>query len=233
METAQAAERPLRILIVEDEGKVAKALQEGLEDARYAVRTAPTGEEGFYLASLEPVDLIILDLMLPRCSGVDVLRMLRSRGVQTPVLALTAKETVEDRVQVLDCGADDYLVKPCAFAELLARIRALLRRGQDVRPKKLRFEDLELDVSTRQVSRGAVPLELTAKEFEVIEYLLRFSGKVISRETLAREVWRVRERATPIDNVIDVTIARLRRKMDEPFDHKLLRTVRGLGYVLG
>jgi DNA-binding response OmpR family regulator len=148
------------------------------------------------------------------------------------VLALTARETVEDRVQVLDLGADDYLVKPCAFLELLARVRALARRGKSIEVPKLSCDDLEMDVATRRVSRGSVALKLTAKEFEVVEYLLRHSGNLVSRETLAREVWKVTERATPLDNVIDVTINRLRRKLDGPFEHKLLRTVRGLGYVL-
>lgn len=226
-------DRQLRILIVEDEKKFASALCTGLAAADYSARAALTGEDGFFLASRETFDLIILDLMLPRCSGIDFLKTLRAQGVQTPVLALTARETIEDRVEALDCGADDYLIKPCAFSELLARIRALLRRGKSVEVPKLRCEDLELDVRTRRVTRGTVTLLLTAKEFEVIAYFLRYSGRIVSRETLAREVWKITERATPLDNVIDVTIARLRRKLDDPFSYKLLRTVRGMGYVLG
>jgi len=226
-------ERQLRILIVEDEKKFASALRTGLAAADYSARAVMSGEEGFFLASRETFELIILDLMLPRCSGIDFLKTLRAHGVQAPVLALTAKETIEDRVEALDCGADDYLVKPCAFPELLARVRALVRRGKSMEITKLFWEDLEMDVSTHRVTRGAVPLNLTAKEFDVVAYFLQHGGRVVSRETLAREVWKITERATPLDNVIDVTIARLRRKLDDPFAHKLLRTVRGMGYVLG
>jgi DNA-binding response OmpR family regulator len=226
-------ERQLQILIVEDEKKFASALRAGLAAADYGVRAAATGEEGFFAASREAFDLIILDLMLPGCSGIDFLMTLRGRRIQTPVLALTAKETIEDRVQALDCGADDYLVKPCAFSELLARIRALLRRGCGADALRLTCEDLEMDVATHRVTRGTATLNLTAKEYEVVAYFLRHGRRVVSRETLAREVWNITERATPLDNVIDVTIARLRRKLDDPFAHKLLRTVRGVGYVLG
>ena len=223
----------MRILIIEDEKKVAKALREGLEAEHYQVSTAGTGEEGFYLASQESFDLVLLDLMLPRRNGIDVLATLRKRSIQTPVFVLTAKDAVEDRVLGLDRGADDYLVKPFAFPELLARIRALLRRGRMDQILKLQREDLEMDLVTRKVSRGAQPLDLTAKEFDILEHLLRHWGRVVSREMLARGVWHVTARATPLDNVIDVTIARLRRKIDDPFEKKLLHTVRGMGFVLG
>jgi DNA-binding response OmpR family regulator len=223
----------VRILVVEDEKKVASALREGLEAEQFDVRTALTGEEGFALASREFFDLVILDLMLPRRSGIAVLSTLRTRGTQTPVLVLTAKDTVEDRVQALDFGADDYLVKPFAFPELLARIRALLRRGRPNREMKMRHEDLEMDVVAHKVARGERRLNLTAKEFEIIEYLLRHTGSVVSREMLARDVWKVAERATPLDNVIDVTMVRLRRKLDDPFKNKLLHTIRGFGFILG
>ena len=223
----------MRILIIEDETKVANALRKGFEAARFEVRTAGTGEEGFFLACCEAFDLLILDLMLPRCSGADVLAMLRKRGVRMPVLVLTAKDTVKDRVRGLDLGADDYLVKPFAFPELLARVRALLRRESADYVSKLRHEDLEMDVVARRVARGAKSLNLTLKEFEITEYLLRHQGHLVSREMLAREIWKVTERATPLDNAIDVTIARLRRKLDDPFDRKLLQTVRGMGFVLG
>jgi DNA-binding response OmpR family regulator len=223
----------LRILVIEDEAKVAKALGGGLASEHYEVRVAATGEEGFFLLNNESFDLVLLDLMLPRRDGLEVLTALRKRGVETPVLILTAKDTIEDRVQGLDCGADDYLVKPFAFAELLARIRALLRRGRMDQVLKLRHEDLEMDLVTRKVARGSAALDLTAKEFEILEYLLRHRRCVVSREMLARDVWQVTARATPLDNVIDVTIARVRRKVDDPFTKKLIHTIRGVGFVLG
>jgi len=222
----------VRVLIVEDERKVAKALRDGLEAEHYDVRVASTGEEGFFLVNHESFDLVVLDLMLPRRDGLEVLATLRKRGLHTPVLILTAKDTVDDRVHGLDVGADDYLVKPFAFPELLARIRALLRRGRLDQILKLHQDDLAMDLVTRKVVRAGRSLELTLKEFEILEYLLRHVGRVVSREMLARDVWRVTARATPLDNVIDVTIARLRRKIDDPFEPKLLHTVRGVGFVL-
>jgi DNA-binding response OmpR family regulator len=223
----------VRVLIIEDETKVANALRAGLEAEHYEVTIAATGEEGFFLASQESFDLLLLDLMLPRRDGIDVLATLRKRGIQTPVFVLTAKDAVEDRVIGLDQGADDYLTKPFAFSELLARIRALLRRGRMDQILKLQHEDLEMDLVTRKVSRGARSLDLTAKEFDILEYLLRHRESVVSREMLARDVWNATARVTPLDNVIDVTIARLRRKIDEPYERKLLHTVRGVGYMLG
>jgi two-component system, OmpR family, copper resistance phosphate regulon response regulator CusR len=226
-------EPAVRILVVEDEAKVAKALCDGLTAERYDVRVAPTGEDGFFLVNSESFDLVLLDLQLPRRDGLEILSALRKRGVQTPVLILTARDTVDDRVQGLDRGADDYLVKPFAFPELLARIRALLRRGRMDQVLKLRHEDLEMDLVTRKVARGSQALDLTAKEYDVLEYLLRHQGRVVSREMLAHEVWQVSARATPLDNVIDVTIARLRRKVDDEFQKKLIHTIRGVGFVLG
>jgi len=217
---------------VEDERKVARAVREGLEAEHYHVEVAATGEEGFFLANHDTFDLVVLDLMLPRRDGLEVLATLRRRGLQTPVLILTAKDTVEDRVRGLDCGADDYLVKPFAFPELLARVRALLRRGRPDHVLKLQHGDLSIDLVTRTVTRGDESLDLTLKEFEMLEYLLRHSGHVVSREMLARDVWHITARATPLDNVIDVTMARLRRKVDDPFEPKLLHTVRGVGFVL-
>ncbi len=222
----------MRVLVVEDEKKVAKALREGLEAEHYDVRVASSGEEGFFLVNHETFDCVVLDLMLPQRDGLEVLTTLRKRGLQTPVLILTAKDTVDDRVRGLDSGADDYLVKPFALPELCARIRALLRRGRPDQVLKLHQDDLEMDLVTRKVARGGHALELTAKEFDVLEYLLRHAGRVVSREMLTRDVWRVAARATPIDNVIDVTIARLRRKVDEPFATKLLHTLRGVGFVI-
>ena len=223
----------MRILVVEDDRKVAKALREGLQAEHYDVRVASNGEEGFFLVHHETFDVVLLDLMLPRRDGIEVLTTLRKRGLQTPVLILTAKDTVEDRVHGLDLGADDYLVKPFAFPELVARIRALLRRGRMDQVLKLQLDDLEMDLVTRRVTRRGSPIELTAKEFELLEYLLRHQSQVVSREMLARDVWQASVRATPLDNVIDVSIARLRRKVDDSFDKKLLHTVRGVGFVLG
>src|SRR5256712_10129009 len=180
----------LRILVVEDEAKVARALQEGLEREEYQVVIARTGEEGFYVVSAEEFDLVILDLMLPGRDGLQVLSTLRKRGLLTPVLILTARDAIEDRVQGLDKGADDYLVKPFAFPELLARIRALLRRGKAEPSVRLKFQDLEMDVVTRTVTRAGHALELTAREFDLLEYLLRQQGRVVSREMLARDAWR-------------------------------------------
>jgi two-component system copper resistance phosphate regulon response regulator CusR len=223
----------VRILVVEDEQKVARALREGLEAERYDVDVASTGEEGFFLVNNKSFDLVLLDLMLPRRDGIEVLTTLRRRGLQTPVLILTAKDTVDDRVHGLDSGADDYLVKPFAFSELLARIRALVRRDRSEQALKLQQGNLEMDVVTRTVRRAGQAVELTVKEFELLEYLLRHRERVVSREMLARDVWHVTARATPFDNVIDVTIARLRRKIDDRFEPKLLHTVRGVGFVLG
>ena len=223
----------MRILVVEDEAKVARALQEGLERQQYEVVVAGTGEEGFYLVSAEEFDLVILDLMLPGRDGLQVLGTLRKRGLVTPVLILTARDAIEDRVQGLDKGADDYLVKPFAFPELLARVRALLRRGRTQQVAlRLQLADLEMDLVPRRVRRGGKDVECTAREFELLEYLLRHKEQVVSREMLAREVWRETSRATPLDNVIDVHMARLRRKIDERFDRKLIHTIRGVGYVL-
>jgi DNA-binding response OmpR family regulator len=223
----------LRILIIEDEKKLAKALRRRLEAEHYDVSSATTGEEGFFLASQGSFDLILLDLLLPRRDGMDVLSTLRKLGVQTPVFVLTAKDTIEDRVLGLDAGADDYLVKPFALPELLARIRALVRRGRLDQVLRLQYEDLEMDLVTRRAARGTQALDLTMKEFEILEYLLRHKRRVVSREMLASDVWHVTARATPLDNVIDVTVARLRRKIDDPFEKKLLHTVRGVGFSLG
>ena len=178
----------MRVLVVEDERKVAKALRDGLEAERYDVSVAASGEEGFFLVNHEIFDLVLLDLMLPRRNGIEVLTTLRKSGLQTPVLILTAKDAVEDRVHGLDSGADDYLVNPFAIPELLARIRALLRRGRPNQVLKLQQDDLVMDLVTRKVVRGGRPLELTLKEFEMLEYLLRHVGRVVSREMLARDV---------------------------------------------
>lgn len=222
----------MRILVVEDEAKVARALKEGLEGEHYDVVVAKTGEEGFFRANAEVFDLVVLDLMLPGRDGIEVLTTLRKRGVQTPVLILTAKDAVEDRVLGLDSGADDYLIKPFAFPELLARIRALLRRGRIDQVLRFKAGDLEMDLVTRRVARGNQTLDLTSREFELLEYLLRHQNQLVSREMLTREVWKEPSRATPLDNVIDVHIARLRKKVDQESPLKLIHTVRGVGFIL-
>jgi two-component system copper resistance phosphate regulon response regulator CusR len=222
----------VRILVIEDEPKVGKALREGLQAEDYEVTLAPTGEEGFFLASSQPFDLIVLDILLPGRDGIEVLNTLRNRGMRIPVLMLTAKDAIEDRVAGLDAGADDYLIKPFAFAELSARIRALLRRGKSETAAHLRIDTLEMDLIARTVSRDGARIDLTAREFDLLEFLIRNKGRVVSREMLAREVWKETSRATPIDNVIDVHVARLRRKVDDQFKRRLVHTVRGVGFTV-
>jgi two-component system, OmpR family, copper resistance phosphate regulon response regulator CusR len=222
----------VRILVIEDELKLAQALQEGLEAEQYGVALARTGEDGFYLTQTESFDLLILDVMLPGRTGLEILNTMRQHGLNTPVLMLTARDTVEDRVRGLDAGADDYLVKPFAFPELLARVRALGRRGVPESSQRLRVGDLEVDVIGRSVTRGGQALDLTAREFELLEYLVRHQGHVVSREMLTRDVWKEAGRHTPLDNVIDVHVARLRRKVDDQFNQKLVHTVRGVGFIV-
>ncbi len=222
----------MRVLVVEDEQKVANALREGLEGERYDVVVERTGEAAFFRLNTEEFDAILLDLGLPGRDGLQILKAVRERGMKTPVLVLTARDSVQDRVAGLDSGADDYLVKPFAFAELLARIRALVRRGRGAESPRLAAGDLDVDLITRKVTRAARPVELTVREFELLEYLLRHQGQVVSRETLARDVWKETARSTPLDNVIDVHIARLRRKVDAEYPVKLIHTVRGVGFML-
>ena len=222
----------MRILVVEDEKRIADFLCRGLEGAGYAVDAAPSGASAIDHIHSADYDLVILDRMLPDMEGLQVLERIRNRKGGPPVLILSARGTLDDRVKGLEQGADDYLVKPFAIPELLARIRALLRRGRSDQILKLQHDDLDMDLVTRRVVRAGQALELTVKEFEILEYLLRHVGRVVSREMLTRDVWRVAARATPLDNVIDVSIARLRRKIDDPFPVKLLHTVRGVGFVL-
>ncbi len=222
----------MRILVIEDEHKVAHALKEGLEYEGYQVDLAGTGEEGFYILNSQEVDLLLLDLSLPGRDGIEILKTIRRTGMILPVLILTARDAVEDRVIGLNSGADDYLIKPFAFSELLARIRVLLRRRKNEDLLRLKLADLEMDFVTHKVKRAGQPIALTAREFELLEYLLRRHGQIVSREMLAGDVWQETNRATPIDNLIDVHIARLRRKIDEPFEKKLLHTLRGVGFIL-
>ncbi len=222
----------MRALIVEDDGKVAGALKAGLAAEGYEAVVSRTGEDGYFRATTEPFDVIVLDLGLPGRDGLEVLSGLRSRGLSVPVLVLTARDTIEDRVAGLDRGADDYLVKPFAFAELLARLRSLVRRGKADQAGRLVFADLELDPVAREVRRAGKPVDLTSREFDLLAYLLRHRGQVVSREMLARDVWKEPGRGTPIDNVIDVHITRLRKKIDAEAPEKLIHTLRGVGFSL-
>lgn len=222
----------VRVLVVEDERKLAQVLSSALEAEHYDVVVAATGEDGFYRANAELFDLVVLDLMLPGRSGLEILQTLRQRRIETPVLILTARDGIDDRVRGLDFGADDYLVKPFALPELLARIRALLRRGRPSDVLRLKVADLELDLMARRVVRAGRLLELTGRELDLLEYLLRHQGHHVSREMLARDVWKEPRRATPIDNVIDVQMTRLRRKVDTEGTVRLIHTVRGVGFVL-
>jgi two-component system copper resistance phosphate regulon response regulator CusR len=222
----------VRLLVVEDERKLAQVLASALADEHYDVVVASTGEDAFFRVNAETFDLVVLDVMLPGRSGLEVLQTLRQRRIVTPVLMLTARDGVDDRVRGLDLGADDYLTKPFALPELLARIRALLRRGRPSEVLRLKAGDLEIDLVSRRVVRGERLVELTVREFELLEYLLRHHGHLVSREMLARDVWREPRRATPLDNVIDVQMTRLRRKVDADGAPRLIHTVRGVGFVL-
>ena len=221
----------MRILVVEDERKVADVLRSRLETEGHEVLAAATGPEGLGLSRNTDIDLIVLDRMLPGCDGLEILADVRRRDRDLPVLVLTARDAIADRVQGLDAGADDYLVKPFALVELVARVRALLRRGKR-EPIRLRFQDLEMDFLERRAVRGGRTLNLTAREFDLLGFLLKHQGHAVARRTIAREVWKETARADSLDNVIDVHVGRLRRKVDEPFPTKLVRTVRGMGFVL-
>lgn len=222
----------MKLLIVEDDAKTAHAVANGLKAAGFTVDVARTGHEGHDAISAETYDAVVLDWMLPGRDGIELLRTLRARGRKTPVVLLTARDALEDRVLGLESGADDYLVKPFAFAELLARVKALLRRAGDSEPLRKRVADLVIDLETREARRGTESIALTPREFELLAYLVRHKGLTVTRAMLAKEVWREPQRATPIDNVIDVHVAHLRRKVDGAHSIKLIHTVRGVGFVL-
>ncbi len=220
----------MRILVVEDEEKVASFIRKGLEEEHYAVDLALDGTEGLHLAETNPYDLIVLDLMLPGLDGFRFVQRLRQEGIDTPILILTAKDSVESKVRGLDLGADDYLTKPFAFAELLARVRALLRRGKPHTPPVLRVADLTLDPAARRVTRAGKVIELTPKEFALLEYLMRHAGRVLTRTMILEHVWD--QNFDSYTNVVDVYINYLRKKIDHGFEPRLIHTVRSVGYVL-
>jgi DNA-binding response OmpR family regulator len=222
-----------RVLIIEDDSKTAGAIRDGLQLEGYEAIAATTAADGVVALRTGSFDAVVLDWMLPKYSGLEILKDLRANGIRTPVLLLTARDTLEDRVLGLDSGADDYLIKPFAFAELSARLRALLRRAGDVDPAQRRVGDLVLDMELRRVRRGTRLISLSPKEFDLLAYLARHQGETVTRQMLARDVWHETHRATPLDNVIDVHIAHLRRKIDEGQSKKLIHTVRGVGFVLG
>lgn len=219
-----------RVLIVEDEKKLLVSLKKGLEQDGYDVTGAATGEEGYYAATTQDFDAVVLDLMLPGRDGLQVLRDLRSHGFSQPVLILTARDSVDDRVAGLDGGADDYLVKPFAFAELLARLRALLRRDTGGRELWLRVADLEMDLVARRVVRDGEEIELSHREFELLAYFVRHVDAVVTRDMLARDVWQ--EPMGVLTNVVDVYVGLLRKKVERPGLRQLIHTVRGVGYVV-
>ena len=219
----------MRILVVEDEQKAAAYLRKGLSENGFVVDVAGTGEEGLHLAFSVNYDLIVLDVMLPEGNGWSVISGMRAKGRQTPVLFLTARDSVPDRVRGLELGADDYLVKPFAFSELLARIRSILRRGPARQPEVLRAADLEIDLLRHKARRGGKELDLTPKEFALLSLLVRRAGEVLSRSLIAEQVWDINFESDT--NVVDVAIRRLRSKADDPFGEKLVHTVRGVGYV--
>ncbi|MES2919357.1 MAG: heavy metal response regulator transcription factor [Pseudomonadota bacterium] len=220
----------MRILIVEDEPKTGEYLKRGLAEAGYQVDWVQEGQAGLRQALSEEYELLILDVMLPGLSGWEVLKAIRARGVTMPVLFLTARDQVEERVRGLELGADDYLVKPFAFAELLARVRTLLRRGKNREPDTFQVADLELDLRRRRAIRGGKRIDLTAKEFALLELLMRRRGEILPRSLIASQVWDMNFESDT--NVVEVAVKRLRTKVDVDFDRKLIHTVRGMGYVL-
>jgi DNA-binding response OmpR family regulator len=220
----------MRVLVVEDEVKIARAIRRGLEHEGYAADVAATGEEAILQATEHDYDAVVLDVMIPAPDGFAVCRQLRARNRWAPVLMLTARDSVEDRIRGLDAGADDYLVKPFAFGELLARLRALLRRAPAQRPATLRAGDVALDPSAHMVTRAGRPVELSAREFALLEFLLRHAGQVLTRTAMLEHVWDYRYDGD--SNVVDVYIGYLRRKLEQPSGAPLIGTVRGVGYIL-
>jgi heavy metal response regulator len=220
----------MRLLLIEDEEKVSRFIVKGLMAERFAVDVAAEGDRGLELAQTYRYDLIILDLMLPGLSGTEVLRLVRRENEHVPVLVLTARDAVTDKVRHFEIGADDYLTKPFAFAELLVRVKALLRRGAISRANTLRIADLEIDRLTQQVRRGGQRIELTGKEYALLEYMMTNAGRVLSRTMIIEHVWD--QSFDGATNIVDVYVRHLRNKVDDPHEHKLIRTVRGVGYAI-
>jgi two-component system, OmpR family, copper resistance phosphate regulon response regulator CusR len=220
----------MRVLLVEDDVRIANFVAKGLRENAYAVDTAVDGEAGLYQAEINEYDVIILDVMLPKKDGFEICRELREKNNKTPIMMLTARDAVEDKVSGLDFGADDYLTKPFAFNELLARIRALLRRNKEIRPAKIVIADLEIDTSAQRIWREGREISLTTKEYALLEYLAREKGKVVGREEISTHVWD--ENFDAFSNLIEVYVKRLRSKMDEGFAVQLIHTRRGAGYIL-
>src|SRR5947199_3341988 len=220
----------MRILLIEDEVKLASFIKRGLVAERYAVDVAKDGRSGLELAQTYQYDLILLDLMLPGMDGSDVLRRIRKENSSVPVLILSARDTVQDKVSNMETGADDYLTKPFAFAELLVRIKALMRRGPVNRSSVVRVGDLELDRLSQQVRRSGRRIDLTSKEYSLLEYLISNAGRVLSRTMIVEHVWD--QSFNGVTNIVDVYVRHLRVKVDDPFEQKLIRTVRGVGYTL-
>lgn len=219
-----------QVLVVEDQKRLSASLRRGLEEEGYVVATAATGEDGYYLATTQNCDVIVLDLNLPGRDGLQILADLRAHGFGKPVLILTSRDAVEDRVTGLDAGADDYLIKPFAFAELLARLRTLLRRNVNDRDLLLRADNLQMDLLGHRVVRNGVELELGKREFDLLEYLLRHKNQTVTRDMLGREVWK--EPDGMWTNVIEVCVNSLRKKIEQPGERQLIHTVRGVGYAL-
>jgi heavy metal response regulator len=223
-------EDAMHILVVEDEKKIASFISRGLKERSYAVDAAHDGEEGLYLAEINTYDLIVLDVMLPKKDGISICRELRRQKNNTPIILLTARDAVDDKVKGLDAGADDYLTKPFAFNEFLARVRALIRRKQNVTTTSLKIADLELDQLTHQVKRANRLIELTATEYSLLEYLMLNAGQVVTRTMISEHVWN--DDFDRFSNVINVYINYLRKKIDQDFDKKLIHSIRGTGYIL-
>jgi|SRR5215475_6306443 len=219
----------MKILVIEDDPAISTLLSDGLSEEKFLVEVAADGERGEFLAATNHYDAIILDLLLPGCDGIEVCRILRSSGIHTPILMLTARDTTADKITGLNCGADDYLIKPFVFEELLARVHALLRRGPVMRDPKLELGQVSLDITGHTVTVGGNPVDLSAREYQLLEYLMRNTGRVMTRQQIADQVWG--SEYDPLGNVIDVYINYLRNKIDTHPQYKLIHTVRGLGYL--